>query len=346
MARVRWAVMGAGGIARRRTIPEGIVPAKDAELVAVYSPRTGREVADQFGVIAAKSEAELYEMDWNALYVASPVDQHCRQVTQAAKAGRHVLCEKPLALNVQEAEQMVAACQLAKVKLGVAFMMRMHSQHRQAAQIVEQELLGQISYARVQLSCWYPPLDDVWRQDPHRSGGGVIPDLASHCFDLLEMILGKSITQVACMKGNLVHNYAVEDSAVILLRFEGGTMATVDCLYSIPDRASLNRLEVYGSKGSLLAEGTIGQEPTGELKLFSEDQIGGYDAVQSRFQGSHQLLMNDSSESIYLKQIQSFNCAVLDNSPPPTSGEQGLHMQRVIESCYRAARENCVVAVA
>ncbi len=70
MAQVRWAVMGAGGIARRRTIPEGILPAKNAELVAVYSPRSGREVAEEFGVRFAESEERLFEFDWDALYVA------------------------------------------------------------------------------------------------------------------------------------------------------------------------------------------------------------------------------------------------------------------------------------
>src|SRR5271154_5593699 len=113
--RIRWGVIGSGGIARRRTIPEGILPADNARLVAVYGTNrtTNKKVAAEFGAIAAESVEALLAADIDAVYIASPVQPHEAQVLACAKAGKHVLCEKPLGRNVAEAESMVAACKKA-----------------------------------------------------------------------------------------------------------------------------------------------------------------------------------------------------------------------------------------
>src|SRR5437870_1842598 len=94
---VKWGIIGSGGIARRRTIPEGFVPARNAHLVAVYGTNlaTNKEVAKQFGAIAADSVQALLASDIEAVYIASPVQAHLPQVLACAKAGKHVLCEKP-----------------------------------------------------------------------------------------------------------------------------------------------------------------------------------------------------------------------------------------------------------
>src|SRR5208282_302420 len=101
---VRWGVIGAGGIARRRTIPEGIIPAHNAELVSVLSSSTksSAEVAGQFHAQAASSLDDLLGAPIDAVYVATPVDQHCGQVLKCAQARKHVLCEKPLGMTVAE----------------------------------------------------------------------------------------------------------------------------------------------------------------------------------------------------------------------------------------------------
>jgi predicted dehydrogenase len=321
MDRVRWAVIVAGGIARRRTIPEGIVPAANAELVAVYSPQSGADVAKQFGVHAADSEDSLFDFDFDALYVASPVDCHLRQVLRAAEENRHVLCEKPLALDAGEAEDMVAACDRRSVLLGTAFMMRFHPLHQGMARHVQGGKVGRPVYARAQLACWYPPLADAWRQNPARSGGGVLLDLAPHCIDLLEMVLGSTVIAATCRSAQLVHDYPVEDTAVILLEFENGALATVDCMFNTPDDSCTNRLEIYGSSGSLLAEHTLGQTCDGQLELRPPGE---------------QLPRADRSANLYRDQIESFSRAILRREPPLTCGRQGLHIQQIIDACYES----------
>src|SRR2546425_12120253 len=124
--KIRWGVIASGGIARRRTIPEGILPAKNAELVAVWgrNPKTNAEVAEQFGAHAAASLRELLSLDLDAVYIASPNHAHLEQTRLTAAAGKHVFCEKPLGMNVAEARSIVELCRKAKVNLGTAFMMR------------------------------------------------------------------------------------------------------------------------------------------------------------------------------------------------------------------------------
>ncbi len=107
---VRWGVIGSGGIARRRTIPEGIVPACNARLVAVYdvNEEVNRAVAAEHGARAVSSLTELLDAGVEAVYIATPANRHYEQAFQAANSGKHILCEKPLGMSVDEAERMAA----------------------------------------------------------------------------------------------------------------------------------------------------------------------------------------------------------------------------------------------
>src|SRR5271169_344962 len=152
-ARVRWGVAGSGGIALRRTIPEGIVPARNATLQTVFDrdATVNAGVARQFGAEPAGSLEEILKTDVDAVYIATPVNCHLEQALACIDAGKHVLCEKPLGLEVREAEQMADAAASAGVLLGVGFMMRFLSQHREALKIIEQGRIGRPVYARAQL---------------------------------------------------------------------------------------------------------------------------------------------------------------------------------------------------
>ena len=184
-------------------------------------------------------------------------------------------------MTVAQAEEMIEVCNHRGVKLGCAFMMRFVAQHQEALQLIQQGRLGRPVYARAQLSCWYPPIEDAWRQDPATGGGGSLMDMGGHCIDLLEMFFGK-VAKVSCLIGNTIHNYRSEDSAVATLFFENGALATVDTFFCIPDAGSKNVLELYGSKGSILAQGTIGQGPAGKMVAFLEGDDRAYDAQQAR----------------------------------------------------------------
>ena len=172
---LRWGVLGSGGIARRRTIREGIVPADNAALVAAFDvdPRVNADVAGQFGMAACSSERELLARDdVEAVYVATPAHLHHAQVLAAAAAGKHVLCEKPLGLTIEQARDMIGACEAAGVKLGVGFMMRFHSQHVEALRLIEAGRLGRLAYGRAQLSCCIRPSTALGDRCPPSAGAG------------------------------------------------------------------------------------------------------------------------------------------------------------------------------
>lgn len=115
-------------------------------------------------------EALLADEDVRAVYVATLNALHRKHVIAAARAGKHVLVEKPIALTVAEAEEMIAACQAAGVNLAAGYMMRFHALHRALREIIANGGLGQVIYGRTQLTCWYPPMPSAWRQDPAAGG--------------------------------------------------------------------------------------------------------------------------------------------------------------------------------
>lgn len=340
---VRWGVIGAGGIARRRTIPEGILPASNATLAAVYCPFSGEEIAREFGARCCRTIGELLAGEVDAVYVASPVHLHREQVVQSAAAGKHVLCEKPLGLDVPQAETMLASCRRAGVKLGVGLMMRFHAAHVEAKRLIDQGRLGRPVYGRAQLSCWYPPIPNAWRQDPALGGGGSLVDLGCHCIDLLETFFGRT-KRVSCSTASLVHGYPVEDTAVVLLEFESGARGTVDCLFNVPDVCSRNRLELYGSNGSLLAEGTIGQAAAGSLVVNLGVIDAGYDARQQRAESASQMV-TPTPINPYRAQIEAFSAAILGNTEPPVGAADGLWIQRVLAACYDSAKSGRAVTI-
>ena len=342
---IRWGVVGSGGIARRRTIPEGIVPAENAKLVAVYdvNAEANKEVADQFGAEPAGNLAELLASGIDAVYIATPANLHGEHVRAAAKAGIHTLCEKPLGMTVKEAKQMIAACQDADVTLGTALMMRFHAQHQAALEMIREGKLGTPAYGRAQLSCWYPPAEGAWRQDPAEGGGGALMDMGGHCIDLLEMFFGK-LRAVSCFIGNLVHDYKSEDAAVAMLYFQSGAMATVDTFFCIPDNSSKNVLELYGSMGSILARQTIGQGDRGEMVAYLEQSQAGYEAQQARADGEA-VSIDPEPVNTYRAEIEEFSRALLESREPANNAQLGLQSQKVLGACYESARTGKIVEV-
>ncbi len=340
---IHWGVIGSGGIAKRRTIPEGIVQSECAELIAVYdiNQEVNKSVAKEFHAIASGNIDELLKSDIDVVYIASPANMHFEQVIACAKAKKHVFCEKPLGMNVTEAEKMVQVCKKEGVLLGTGLMMRFHSQHIAANRLIQEGKLGKPVFGRAQLSCWYPKIEGAWRQDPNLSGGGSLMDMGSHCIDLLEMFFGK-VKEVSCFINNNVHNYQSEDSAVVSLMFENGAIGTVDTYFCIPDNSSKNILELYGSKGSILAKGTIGQGNSGEMIAYLEEDSLSYDADQIRAAGE---VMNINPEPVntYRAEVEEFSKAVIECREPINNAEIGLQNQKVLAACYESAKTAKIV---
>jgi predicted dehydrogenase len=347
---VRWGVIGAGGIAFRRTIPEGILKAPDAELVAVMDVAEDRakEAFEKFG---AKnyylSEEELIKDESvDAVYIATPTFLHRKQVIMAAEHGKHVLCEKPMGMNLKECDDMIAACASNGVKLGLGYMMRFHVYNKKAKDMVAAGEIGEVSLARAQLTCWYPPIPGAWRQVEKLGGGGSFIDMGSHCIDLLEYILDSKVVKVSAFMDTLTHDYEVEDSAVVLLKFENGAHGVVDNNFNVPDQATKNVLEIYGSKGSIRSEGTIGQDSAGIMRCYIQEETTGYNAAQVRTVASGESIIDDLEPvNMYTSQIQSFNEAIEKDSRPMVDGEGGKRNLAIVLAAYEAAKTGKTVNI-
>jgi len=342
---INWGVIGSGGIAKRRTIPEGIMHAEHAKLVSVYdiNAEANNAVAKEFNATAFASIKELLNSDIDAVYIASPANMHLEQVIACARARKHVLCEKPLGMTTGEADKMIKVCKEEGIRLGSGFMMRFHSQHQAALKLIQEGKLGKCVYGRAQLSCWYPPIPGAWRQSPETGGGGSLMDMGSHCIDLLEMFFGR-LKSVSCFINSNVHTYKSEDSAIVSLFFENGALGTVDTYFCIPDNSSKNMLELYGSKGSILAKGTIGQGEAGEMIAYLEGKDAGYDAQQARSSGDG-MVVKPAPVNMYKAEIEEFSLAILEKREPKNNLEIGLQSQKVLAACYKSARTGKVVEV-
>lgn len=345
---VKWGVIGAGGIADRRTIPDGIMPSKIAELTAVMDIEEARTkaVAAKYGNVKyfTKEEDLIKDPNVEAVYIGTPTHLHCGQTIMAAKAKKHVLCEKPMGMNAKECEQMIEACEKNGVKLAIGYMMRFHAHHQQLREMIQAGKLGQIVMGRAQLSCWYPPIPGAWRQILKLGGGGALVDMGSHCIDLLEMLIGKT-AEVCCFTGNLVHKYESEDCASVLINFENGAKGYVDSYFNIPDASSKNILEIYGTLGSALGRGTVGQMPNGEMTAYLEKEMKGYDAKQVRAEGSVELNIAPQPVGIYQAEIDDLSQCIQGNRKPQIPGERGLWNVKILEACYKSAKTGKVVKV-
>lgn len=341
MKAVRWGVMGAGGIARRRTIPEGILPAANARLVAVMdrTARTREALQREYQVPAVATVEELLKLPLDAVYIATPTYQHAAQTLAAAAAGKHVLCEKPLALDVRESERIAAACRAAGVQLGVGYMMRFHAAHQRIREWIAADRIGTPVMARAQLSCWHPPAAGHWRQVRALGGGGALADLALHCLDLLEFMLGP-IVEITALTSALVQRYeddAVEDSGVVALRFENGALGVVEAQFNVPDAASENVLEITGTQGGIRAAHTIGQGSGGELRTSFGRKPGQASAWK--------VWPLERGPNIYRAEIEAFSRSIQRGTEPPVSGAAGVRGMRLLAACYEAARCGKTISV-
>jgi len=337
---VRLGVIGAGGIARRRTIPEGIVPSEKVVLAAVMDPVGISDIAAQFGVKRCYSREEdlIADRDVEGVYIATPAHLHHRQVLAGIEAGKHVLCEKPLGLTMEECLSARAAAERAGVVLMVGFMMRFHSCHRKAKELIESGALGQPVLGRAQLTCWYPPIQGAWRQDPKLGGGGALMDMGIHCIDLLRYFFGE-VREVMAFTDNITHGYPVDDSATVILKFQNGAQGIVDSNFNIPDEAAQNCLELYGTRGAISARGTIGQSSVGRLTLYSQTQ-GGYDAQQKR-EGGKAVEIVPEPVNIYRAEIEHFaDCitGALPRSAAAANLADGIRAEELVLAAYESSR--------
>ena len=344
--KVKWGVIGAGGIARRRSIPEVVKFSQKSEIIALMDVSHGlvNEVGKEFGIYRCSTNIDdLLKEDIDVVYIASPVFAHYEQAMASLKAGKNVFCEKPMALSISQAEEMVSLAQQKNLKIGVAFMMRFNVYHQKIKQLVSEDQLGQIVFGRAQLTCWYPPIPGAWRQVKETGGGGALMDMGCHCIDLLEWIIGPC-TEVSAFIDTITHSYEVDDTSTLLMKFQNGAQGVVDNFFNIPDPAAKNMLEIYGTKGAVIAHNTIGQDSAGKMWLYLEKDRKGYSSQQVRIQDAYQEIHLEPI-SMYAQEFDAFSDWLLRGNKPDINHEAGIRNFKIIEGAYRSSKERRAVTI-
>lgn len=286
----RWGLVGLGRIADTEIAP-GISALDGHELSVVVSRDQAK--ADAFAAShgAGRGTTSYDEMlradDVDAVYIATPNALHAEQVMLAAAAGKHVLCDKPLATSVSDAEKAIAACQDAGVRLGLMFQTRRHQGVPEAAAAVRDGTLGRVVMAQVEMSAGRN-LPKGWRTDPALAGLGTINNIGVHAFDLLRYLLGAEVVEVAAMIDR-EEGFSVDTAATILLRLDNGTLAYVNANQAVP--FAQDDFVLYGTEGRALGRNLSRPRREGTFVLTTgdgqtetpEDTSGGYQATLAAF---------------------------------------------------------------
>ncbi len=318
--RVRWGVVGAGGFADTRAMP-ALAAAPNATLQAVMVRDRDRAeaLARKHNARAAYDsiEALLADDQVDAVYICTPDDLHLAHTEAAAAAGKHVLCEKPMARSTEECLQMIGACERAGVRLGVAHMVRFRVQCRLARQLIDEGRFGQIVEVRAQSAFGQPGFAGAWRQEPGR-GGGALWDLSSHAVDTLRYLAGDASDAVG-IAGRSHFGYKLPDTVAALLRFDNEAMGFAEGTWAVPNREC--PLEITGTEATLMVRRGLGG--------FTDPQ-----AILIDAKGTHELPLVWQDE--YTRQFEAFSRAVQDGAQFEVDGWAGLRVCEILTAVERS----------
>ncbi len=266
----RWGIVGYGWVARDYMAP-GIAEAGGVVTAVADPSLASRAQAEANGLAAFASVEEMLSARvCDLVYVATPNDAHAAPVAACAAAGVPVLCEKPIAATVQQAEAMAAS--LGDTLYGTAFDQRHHPAHVAMAEAIAAGAIGRPVAVRIVYACWVDPAwtpdgaaHDNWRADPVRAGGGAVIDLALHGLDLTERLLGEPLAGLSIQLQRRIHDYPVDDGGMLSGHTASGVLFQSHVAYNCAEVLPRRRLEVLGERGLLVATNTMGQTAGGTL---------------------------------------------------------------------------------
>lgn len=258
MKDVKWGFIGCGNVTEVKSGP-AFARIDHSSVVAVMrrDEERGWDYADRHGIGKCYTNAAhlVNDPEVNAVYVATPPAFHAEYAIMAARAGKHVYVEKPMALNYSQCREMIVEAEKAGVMLFVAYYRRSLAYFRKIKEILDSGGIGEVRTAHIKL--FKPVAPEVfeqdplpWRYDPEISGGGLLVDLGCHQLDLLDFLLGP-VTEVKAMAGNWVKRYPVEDVVSACFKFDSGVLATASWNFTVPEELHQEEVEIVGSSGRL-----------------------------------------------------------------------------------------------
>src|SRR6516225_6562075 len=330
---LRWALIGASDIAKTRVI-NAINSQPNSRVDAVFSSN-----ADRANAYAAENKIPkaynnlktlLDDPEIDVVYISTTNDLHRDQALAAASAGKHILCEKPLALSLDDARQMLKAAQAANVVLGTNHHLRNAVTHRTLRKLIKEGVIGKPLAARVFHAVYLPPRLQGWRLTRPEAGAGVILDITVHDADTLRFVLGDDAVEVTALSERQgLGKGGVEDAVMGVIRFKNGLLAQFHDAFTI--RHASTGFQVHGTDGSLFAEDVMTQEPKGRLFLRKEETEKEVDP--------------GPPENLYSHQVHHFNAAIRGQSKPFTTGEDGIRSLAVALAVLESTKSGRSVPV-
>jgi 1,5-anhydro-D-fructose reductase (1,5-anhydro-D-mannitol-forming) len=322
-------LIGTGAMARRfLTAVEGKVT--DACFSAAHSRDAGRlkRFRTEYPRIECTTNLEelLGRADVDAVYISTPVITHAPLSIAAAQAGKHVICEKPMALTSRECEAMIEAAERNGVVLQVGYMMRFHPAHRLIKRRIAEGDLGALRFlhlertVRINFRSSDMPEHRKWFIRPEASGGGALMDLGSHLIDLLLYLVGEE-PESCTLQMRRDPALGVETEALAGFSFRGGLLATVFASWQVPLHDNL--LQVYGDEASLVARRTLGPYTDGTVERFTPD---GAESIPFAYENHYRL------------ELEHFLDCIGAGRQPVTSGRACLPTERTRERLYAGIR--------
>jgi predicted dehydrogenase len=320
----RYGILGFGHHAIKRMLP-GFAGAHASTVNGLWrrDPAKAEANAREYKIPHAFSTADelCSSPEIDAVFVASPDSLHLPHVLLAAQHGKHVLCEKPLAMNAAEVEQMLFATRAAGVVFGVAQNMRYNASVQLMREWIAEGRIGQPLLAHSQFCYNAERSPRAWIYDPALALGGPIGDVAIHCLDGLRYLLATDVTAVSTLARKDAQSGAVESHAVLNLAFGNGAMGAI----TVTTRGSYRSLvEVTGETGVIVCENGLTVDHPVDVVLHRQDKVV-----------AHQRVSNGDA---YSRMLDSFSAAVEGRGTYFATGEDGLHNQRVLDDAYQSWR--------
>ncbi|MFY9234493.1 MAG: Gfo/Idh/MocA family oxidoreductase [Fimbriimonadaceae bacterium] len=344
MTKLKIGIIGSGGIAQSCHMPGYASVPDKCEMVAVcdINPDVAREAADKFGIshICTDYRELLGNPEIDAVSVATPNKFHLQPTVDALRAGKHVLCEKPLAMNADEGREMCRAAKETGKILQVALQQRFSGPMRYMKAFIDAGEMGDIYYARA----WALRRRGVpgWGvfTDKEKQGGGPLIDIGVHILDMTLHLMGypkpisaSGMTWDMLGKNPELHNnwgdydrskFTVEDYAAAFIRFEGGRAVTLESSFMGNIEGDPFRTHLMGTK----AGATVKISGDDAVRIYTEKHRQVYDIIPINV---------PRVESSHTAEVQAFVDAILEGKPSPVPGEQGLILNAIFDSIYKSS---------
>jgi len=338
MKKIRYGIVGCGSI--HKTHADGIRGVDSAELTGFYDTDFERsaKAAEAYGVTKANSLEELFGMV-DAVTICLPSGLHADVTILAARAGKHVLTEKPLEITLAKATMMVEECERAGVKLGCISQHRFAKDMQRLKAAVDAGELGKLIQGD-SFTKWFrsPSYYESagWRGTWAMDGGGALMNQGVHYVDMIQWIMG-GVKSVQARTSTMIHTIEVEDTALAIVEYNNGAIGIIQGSTSLYPGLG-ERLEIHGTKGTVVIESDRAkiwvtkepaeQEPFGATMQMMKDHNLPEDASTKSWSEAHRL------------QIEDFSGAILEDREPAISGRAALEPLKVILAIYESSKRD------